>query len=76
MTEKNITNLKSKKKLGFWEISMTAPLIGLFLRIPLANIIGNEGNGYLALNWEIFFLLYIFFMRKSMQFLYIEINKL
>ena len=58
MTERNTTHIKPKRKVSFWEITMTAPLLGLLLRIPLANIIGNEGNGYMALGWEIYFVFY------------------
>lgn len=60
MIETNVTNIKSTRKMSFWEIGMTAPLIWLLFRIPLANIIGNEGNGYMALGWELFTVFYLF----------------
>lgn len=40
-----------KKKL---EAGILATLIMLLFRIPLANFIGDEGNGYLAISWEIY----------------------
>ena len=50
----------NKKRVGVWETAMTAPLIFLLFRIPLANIMGNEGNGYLAVSWELYIFTTIF----------------
>lgn len=51
---------KGKKRGGFWDGAMTASLLLLLFRIPLANIIGNEGNGYLAISWEVCLLISMF----------------
>ena len=39
-------NENNKRKQISWDLSYTGLLIFLLFRIPLTNIIGNEGNGY------------------------------
>ena len=51
---------RSAKKRNL-EAGILATLILLVFRIPLANIIGNEGNGYLAVSWEIYNFFYLLF---------------
>ncbi len=50
-------------------IGLIAVLIMLLFRIPLAGIIGDKGNAYLAVSWEIyqiFFLIFVFAYTKLM----------
>ena len=49
------------KKQISWDLSFTGLLIFLLFRIPLTNIIGNEGNGYYFVSFEIFTLFYLIF---------------
>lgn len=60
-----MTNVTKKdnlnKKQISWDLSFTGLLIFLLFRIPLTNIIGNEGNGYYFVSLEIFTLFYLIF---------------
>ena len=60
-----MTNVTKKdnlnKKQISWDLSFTGLLIFLLFRIPLTNIIGNEGNGYYFVSFEIFTLFYLIF---------------
>ena len=49
---------RNKRKAGL-EVGLVATLILLLFRIPLAKIIGDEGNGYLAISWEIYSIFYL-----------------
>lgn len=51
---------RNKRKAGL-EVGLVATLILLLFRIPLAKIIGDEGNGYLAISWEIYSIFYLIF---------------
>ena len=58
----NVTNRENnKRKQLSWDLSYTGLLILLFFRIPLTNIIGNEGNGYYFISFEIFTFFYLIF---------------
>ena len=58
----NITNKENiKRKQISWDLSFTGLLIFLLFRIPITNIIGNEGNGYYFVSFEIFTLFYLIF---------------
>ena len=51
----NVTNKENNKRRQLsWDLSFTGLLILLLFRIPLTNIIGNEGNGYYFISFEIF----------------------
>lgn len=54
-------NENNKRKQISWDLSYTGLLIFLLFRIPLTNIIGNEGNGYYFVSFEIFTIFYIIF---------------
>ena len=47
MTEVKVrkTEGKGKRRGSIWDMGMSASLILLLFRLPLANMIGNEGNG-------------------------------
>lgn len=51
--EKQQETKKTNKKLYF-DLNYTGILIFLLFRIPLTNIIGNEGNGYFSVTWELY----------------------
>lgn len=58
----NITKKDTnKRKYVSWNLSFTGLLIFLLFKIPLTNIIGNEGNGYYFVSFEIFTIFYIVF---------------
>lgn len=63
MTEVKVrkTEGKGKRRGSIWDMGMSASLILLLFRLPLANMIGNEGNGYLAISWELYILVSMFF---------------
>ena len=50
-----------KRKRISWDLSYTGLLIFLLFRIPLTNIIGNEGNGYYFVSFELFTIFYLLF---------------
>lgn len=61
-----MTNTKKQetKRIGkslYMDISFLGPLIFFLFRIPITNIIGNEGNGYFAFSWELYTVLGLFF---------------
>lgn len=56
----NKKELIRKRKYDI-DLGMAASLLLLVFRIPLANILGNEGNGYLALTWELLLFAAVFF---------------
>lgn len=58
MENQRIHREKSKLNINTGVISM---LILLIFRIPLANMVGNEGNGYLAISWEIYGIFFLLF---------------
>lgn len=51
---------KNKRNTGL-ETGLAATLILLAFRIPLARLLGDEGNGYLAISWEIYSIFYLVF---------------
>lgn len=53
-------NKKINKRKNIWDFGMTSVLIFFLFRIPVSNILGSEGNGYLAVTWEIYTVLSIF----------------
>jgi len=57
----NKTNKKRSKNRSLWDFGMTSILILLLFRIPISNMLGSEGNGYLAITWEWFTVWGIFF---------------
>ena len=58
----NVTNRENNKRRQLsWDLSYTGLLILLLFRIPLTNIIGNEGNGYYFISFEIFTFFYLIF---------------
>lgn len=57
----NRTNKKQSKNRTIWDLGMTSILILLLFRIPISNMLGSEGNGYLAITWEWFTVWGIFF---------------
>lgn len=51
----------NKRKSLYLDLSFIGTLIFLLFRIPLTNIIGNEGNGYFAVSWELYTLFGLLF---------------
>lgn len=52
---------KNKGKSLYLDLSFVGTLIFLLFRIPLTNIIGNEGNGYFSVSWELYTLFGLLF---------------
>lgn len=50
----NVNKQGNKRKNIYLDLSFIGTLIFLLFRIPLTNIIGNEGNGYFAVSWELY----------------------
>lgn len=61
MTNTKKQETKRNGKSLYMDISFLGPLIFLLFRIPITNIIGNEGNGYFAFSWELYTVLGLFF---------------
>ena len=55
------TNKSAKSKQIHWDISFVGWILFLIFRIPITKIVGNEGNGYYAISFEIYTLLSAFF---------------
>ena len=45
---------ENKRKSLYFDLSFIGSIIFLLFRIPLTTIIGNEGNGYFSITWELF----------------------
>lgn len=45
---------ENKRKSLYFDLSFIGTIIFLLFRIPLTTIIGNEGNGYFSITWELF----------------------
>lgn len=59
-----MTNVKKqgrKRRSIYFDLSFIGTLIFLLFRIPLTNIIGNEGNGYFSVSWELYTLFGLLF---------------
>lgn len=61
-----MTNTKKQETKGvgkslYMDLSFLGPLIFLLFRIPITNIVGNEGNGYFAFSWELYTVLGLLF---------------
>lgn len=54
----DISNFKHK---FYWNLSYTGLILFLILRIPITNILGNEGNGFLAVSFGLYTFLCLFF---------------
>ena len=50
----NVNKQRNKRKTLFLDLSFLGTIIFLIFRIPVTNIIGNEGNGYFAVSWELY----------------------
>ena len=61
MTNTKTQETKRNRKSLYMDISFLGPLIFFLFRIPITNIIGNEGNGYFAFSWELYTVLGLFF---------------
>lgn len=61
MTNEKKQEIKSKRRSLYLDLSFSGTLIFLLFRIPLTNIIGNEGNGYFAVSWELYTIFGLFF---------------
>ena len=59
--KKNQTLRKNRKSKVTWDLGITGIIIFFIFRIPITNIIGNEGNGYLAISLELYTVFSIFF---------------
>lgn len=59
-TEKQHESQKTNRGL-YLDLSYIGTLIFLLFRIPLTNIIGNEGNGYFSIAWEVYTLFGLLF---------------
>lgn len=51
--EKQLEAKKTNKRL-YLDLNYAGILIFFLFRIPLTNIIGNEGNGYFSVTWELY----------------------
>ena len=51
----------NKRRNLYIDLSFIGTLIFLLFRIPLTNIIGNEGNGYFSIAWELYTLFGLLF---------------
>lgn len=58
--EKQQKTKKTNNRL-YLDLNYTGILIFLLFRIPLTNIVGNEGNGYFAVTWELYTLFGLLF---------------
>ena len=54
MEHKKRQRQNGKRRKRNLEAGIWATMIMLIFRIPLANLLGDEGNGYLAISWEIY----------------------
>ena len=61
MTNTKKHETKSTGKSIYTDLSFLGTLIFFLFRIPITNIIGNEGNGYFAFTWELYTFLGLFF---------------
>lgn len=61
MTNEKKQISKNTNKGLYLDLSYAGMLIFFLFRIPLTNIIGNEGNGYFSVAWEIYTLFGLLF---------------
>lgn len=61
MTNDKKNDTKSSRKTLYLDLSFLGTLIFFLFRIPITNIVGNEGNGYFAFSWELYTVLGLFF---------------
>ncbi|MBR4980984.1 MAG: oligosaccharide flippase family protein [Lachnospiraceae bacterium] len=61
MTNEKKQITKNTNRGLYFDLSYTGILIFFLFRIPLTNIIGNEGNGYFSVAWEIYTLFGLLF---------------
>lgn len=54
MTNEKKHETKNSRKSLYLDLSFLGTLIFFLFRIPITNIIGNEGNGYFAFSWELY----------------------
>ena len=55
------TNKPTKSRQLYWDITFAGWILFLLFRIPITNIIGNEGNGYYVISFEIYTFISVFF---------------
>ena len=61
MAKENKRGNQNTNRTLYLDLSYLGILIFLLFRIPLTNIIGNEGNGYFSVTWELYTLMGLFF---------------
>lgn len=61
MTNDKKKGIKKSGKTLYLDLSFLGTLIFFLFRIPITNIVGNEGNGYFAFSWELYTVLGLFF---------------
>lgn len=61
MTNEKKQGIKNGRRALYLDLSFLGALIFFLFRIPLTNIIGNEGNGYFAVSWELYTVFGVFF---------------
>ena len=61
MTNEKKQGIKNKRRTLYLDLTFLGTLIFFLFRIPLTNIIGNEGNGYFAVSWELYTIFGLFF---------------
>lgn len=54
MTKENKGENQNGNRMLYLDLSYVGILIFLIFRIPISNIIGNEGNGYFSVTWEVY----------------------
>lgn len=61
MANEKKQGIKNGRRALYLDLSFLGALIFFLFRIPLTNIIGNEGNGYFAVSWELYTVFGVFF---------------
>lgn len=61
MAKEKQQEIKKTNRGIYLDLNYAGILIFLLFRIPLTNIIGNEGNGYFSVTWELYTLFGLFF---------------
>ena len=54
MTKENKRENQTTNRMLYLDLSYLGFLIFLIFRIPISNMIGNEGNGYFSVTWELY----------------------
>lgn len=61
MAKEKQQEIKKTNRRLYLDLNYAGILIFLLFRIPITNIIGNEGNGYFSVTWELYTIFGLFF---------------